>query len=195
VAVGAVAFGFYLVLGDPTDPFDLATGTASAVVVAAVLGGVVFERTPSASTLGTVARAALFLPVLLAAVVRANLSLARVVLDPRLPVDPSIVRVRAPESGLGRALLANAVTLTPGTVTLDVVEGDLFVHALTPASRAGLEEGGLVRWVEFVVGERARPSGADEGTGDRGTDGGVKDRQTGGGVEDREIDRSREDRP
>jgi multicomponent Na+:H+ antiporter subunit E len=161
-----VAFAFYLALGDPTDPFDLVTGLASATVVAAVLGRVTFERTPSRATLATVARAAVFLPALLWAVVRANLSLAVVVLDPRLPIDPAVVRVPAPEGRVGRALLANAITLTPGTLTLDVTDDELVVHTLTAATRAELLEGSLARRVAFVTGDEATVgSGAGTGSG------------------------------
>ncbi|WP_327053849.1 Na+/H+ antiporter subunit E [Halomicrococcus gelatinilyticus] len=152
-STAAVSFGFYLALGDPTDPFDLVTGLVSAAVVAVVLGGVTFERTPSIATFGTVLRSVVFLPVLLAAVARTNLALTAVILDPRLPVDPAVVRIPAPESRFARALLANSITLTPGTLTLDVVDDELVVHALSEASRTELLEGSLVRWVAFVTGE------------------------------------------
>jgi multicomponent Na+:H+ antiporter subunit E len=153
VATAAVSFAFYLALGDPTAPFDLVTGLASATVVAVVLGNVAFPRAPSAATAASVVRAVVFLPALLAAVVRANLSLAWVVLHPRLPIEPSVVRIPAPEGAFARALLANSITLTPGTVTLDVVEDELVVHALTAATRSELREGSLARSVAFVVGE------------------------------------------
>jgi len=166
-ATFALAFGFYLVLGDPTDPFDLVTGAISASVVAAVLSGVVFERDPSLATLRSVARAVVFLPYLLAAVVRANLGMAAVVLDPRLPIDPEVVRIPAPESRLARALLANSITLTPGTLTVDVVGDELVVHALTAATRDDLLAGSLPRTVAFVTGDGAYrdrfPTAADGG--------------------------------
>ncbi|WP_201740269.1 Na+/H+ antiporter subunit E [Salinigranum halophilum] len=152
-ATGAVAFGFYLVLGDPTDPFDVVTGLVSAAVVAAVLGGVVFERTPSVGTASSVLRAIVFVPALLVAVARANLALVVVVLDHDLPIDPAVVRIPAPEGRFARALLANSITLTPGTLTLDVVDDELVVHTLTETSRTELLEGSLARSVAFVTGE------------------------------------------
>jgi multicomponent Na+:H+ antiporter subunit E len=161
-ATAAIAVGFYLALGDPTDPFDVATGLVSGVLVAAVLGRVTFERSPTLATLGSFARAVGFLPRLLAAVVRANLSLAAVVLDPRLPIDPQVVRIPAPEGPVGRALLANSITLTPGTLTLDVTGDELVIHTLTVGSRADLESGSLQRAVASVVGEApADGSGVD----------------------------------
>jgi multicomponent Na+:H+ antiporter subunit E len=54
-------------------------------------------------------------------------------------------------------MLANSITLTPGTITLDVDEGDLIVHALTPVSVEDLETvfGGRVA---RVFGEGRAPA-------------------------------------
>jgi multicomponent Na+:H+ antiporter subunit E len=159
----AVTFGlslaFYLALGDPTSPFDLATGVLAAAVVAGVLSRVALETDPTAATVGMVFRATVFLPYLLYAVVRANLAMAYVVLHPRLPIEPSVIRVPAPEGRIARALLANSITLTPGTLTVDLVDDELVVHALTAGSRADLEAGALARAVAFVTDGRATGAG------------------------------------
>jgi multicomponent Na+:H+ antiporter subunit E len=166
IATFGLSLAFYLSLGDPTSPFDLVTGLLSAGVVATVLSRVAFESEPSGRSLTSALRACLFLPYLLYAVVRANLAMAAVVLDPRLPIDPSIVRVPAPEGRVGRALLANSITLTPGTLTVDVVGDELVVHALTRRSKADLEAGRLARAVSFVVGTPVAPATATR-EGDR----------------------------
>jgi multicomponent Na+:H+ antiporter subunit E len=158
-----VSFGFYLALGDPTKPFDLATGAISAAVVAALLSRVAFERDPSTASVGRFLRATVFLPWLLVAVVRANLAMAVVVLDPRLPIDPAVVRIPAPQGRLARALLANSITLTPGTLTVEVTDEELVVHALTTHTRADLLSGDIARAVNYVMtGERRAP---DQTTG------------------------------
>lgn len=70
-----------------------------------------------------------FLAVFLWALVKANLDVARRVLSPRLPIRPAMVEVETTlRSPLGRLLLANAITLTPGTLTVDVMENQLLVH-------------------------------------------------------------------
>jgi multicomponent Na+:H+ antiporter subunit E len=63
------------------------------------------------------------------ALVVANFDVARRVVSPSLPIRPAVVEVRTGlRSALGRMLLANSITLTPGTLTIDV-EGDrLLVH-------------------------------------------------------------------
>ena len=58
--------------------------------------------------------------------------MARRILDPRLPIDPRVVRVRAlQQRHAARVLFANSITLTPGTVSIDVEGDDIVVHALT----------------------------------------------------------------
>jgi multicomponent Na+:H+ antiporter subunit E len=63
------------------------------------------------------------------ALVVANLDLARRVLSPSLPIRPAVVEVTTElQSPLGRMLLANSITLTPGTLVIDVIDDRLLVH-------------------------------------------------------------------
>jgi multicomponent Na+:H+ antiporter subunit E len=104
-------------------------------------------------TLGMLFRAPRYLAWLAWQVVRANLSLARVVLDPRRRLEPRLLRVRARQrSALGQVIHANSITLTPGTITLDLRGGELLVHALTPSSGAGVLAGHIDRAVTRLEG-------------------------------------------
>lgn len=70
----------------------------------------------------------------LVALVRANLSLARIVLSPSLPLAPGIVRVRTRlRHPVGRLVLANAITLTPGTLTVETSGEWFYIHWVTVA--------------------------------------------------------------
>jgi multicomponent Na+:H+ antiporter subunit E len=81
-----------------------------------------------------------------AELVRSNLAVARIVLHPRLPISPTVVRITAlPPDPVGQAILGNAITLTPGTVTIDDHEGELIVHCLTREGAAALEAGEMNR--------------------------------------------------
>lgn len=63
------------------------------------------------------------------ALVRSNIDVARRVLSPDLPIRPGVVTVRTGlTSALGRLLLANSITLTPGTLTVDVEDELLTIH-------------------------------------------------------------------
>lgn len=63
------------------------------------------------------------------ALLKANLDMARRILTPSLPLNPAIVEVKTElQSDLGRLLLANSITLTPGTLSVDVKDSHLLVH-------------------------------------------------------------------
>ncbi|MGB0712847.1 MAG: Na+/H+ antiporter subunit E [Gammaproteobacteria bacterium] len=65
------------------------------------------------------------------ALVRANLDLAFRVIRPSLPIDPAVVELTTRlESPLARMLLANSITLTPGTLTVDLDGDRLLVHCV-----------------------------------------------------------------
>ncbi|HIJ47989.1 MAG TPA: cation:proton antiporter, partial [Gammaproteobacteria bacterium] len=60
-----------------------------------------------------------YLRVFALALIQANLDMARRVLSPSLPIDPAVVEVETTlQSTLGKLVLANSITLTPGTLTV-----------------------------------------------------------------------------
>lgn len=80
--------------------------------------------------------------------IRSNISVARVVLSPRLNISPTVIRVEAlSPDPVAQAILGNSITLTPGTVTLDDHEGFLYVHCLTREGADALLEGEMNRRV------------------------------------------------
>ena len=61
--------------------------------------------------------------------IRANLDVAYRVLNPNMPIRPGIVKVQTDlRNDVAKTFLANSITLTPGTLTVDMVGQDLFVH-------------------------------------------------------------------
>jgi multicomponent Na+:H+ antiporter subunit E len=65
-------------------------------------------------------------------IVRSNIEVTRLILDPNLPIHPRMIRVEANQkTELGRVILANSITLTPGTVSVDMQGNRIWVHALS----------------------------------------------------------------
>ena len=61
-----------------------------------------------------------------------NIKLAAIVLNPSLPIKPGIVKVRTKlKSKMGRLMLANSITLTPGTLTMEIRDEWIYVHCVT----------------------------------------------------------------
>ena len=64
--------------------------------------------------------------------VKSNFKLAAIVLNPSLPIKPGIVKVRTKlKSKMGRLMLANSITLTPGTMTIEIEDEWIYVHCVT----------------------------------------------------------------
>ncbi len=89
-------------------------------------------------------------------IIVSNVDVARAIVSPRLAIAPRFLRVRTRQpSDLGKVVLANSITLTPGTVTIDLRGDELLVHALTEASGRAVAEGDLDRRVPRDVEEPA----------------------------------------
>ncbi len=85
-------------------------------------------------------------------VVVANLDVALRILSPRLPISPTVRRLPLSQrSEVGRVVYANSITLTPGTVTIDLSVGDVTVHALTSDGMAEVASGEMGRRVQQAL--------------------------------------------
>jgi len=167
-------FGFYLLVGGELSTFNLATGAVTATIVAGVLRRISTQGSVELRLLaGRLGRMALYVPFLLWEIVKANVDIARVVLHPDLPIDPAVVEFDAAVwSELPATTLANSITLTPGTLTVDVTQRHFTVHSLTGGARTDLLAGGLERAVRFVFYGRAAmrlPTPAERGETVRGS--------------------------
>ena len=79
---------------------------------------------------------------LLLEIVKSSLDVTRIILHRQLPISPTVVEFdAAPKGPVGQAILGNSITLSPGTVTLDVHDGRLRVHCLTREAAATLLSG------------------------------------------------------
>ena len=140
----------WLLWSGQTSPLMLGFGVFSCglcTLVAARMQGDDFEKLP----IGAWGRLVLYMPWLVWEIVKSNLHVARVVLSPGLPIQPKLVRVKASQkTAFGQVLYANSITATPGTISLDLRNDEILVHALTSDTAEGLD-GAMdekCRWVE-----------------------------------------------
>jgi len=67
--------------------------------------------------------------VFLFALIKANFDVAKRVISPKLPINPGIVKFKTKlTNGFARMVLANSITLTPGTLTLDAIGDTFYIH-------------------------------------------------------------------
>lgn len=90
--------------------------------------------------------------------VKSNFTVAGIVISPALPIHPGIIKVRTRlKSRMGRLMLANSITLTPGTLTIEIDGEWLYIHCVNVAS-ADSEEAtaaiaaGFEKYLEVIYG-------------------------------------------
>lgn len=73
----------------------------------------------------------IYLPVFIWKLILANIDVARRVLSFKIPLNPGIVKVKTHiKSDIGKLTLANSITLTPGTLSIDVKDDYIYVHTI-----------------------------------------------------------------
>ena len=95
-----------------------------------------------------------YAPWLLLEIIKSNLDVARAILSKDLKIQPQLVRVKASQkTDMGRVIYANSITLTPGTITLDVRGDEFLVHALLDATADGVRSGEMDRRCAALEGQ------------------------------------------
>jgi multicomponent Na+:H+ antiporter subunit E len=85
-----------------------------------------------------------YLPWLILQIVIASLQVAYVVLRPKMPIDPSIIKFKTNlPNASAKVILGNSITLTPGTITVGLDDDEFIVHAIMDASSSGILDGSL----------------------------------------------------
>ncbi|NLJ42842.1 MAG: Na+/H+ antiporter subunit E [Bacteroidales bacterium] len=70
-----------------------------------------------------------YLAVFIVECIKANLDVAYRVLHPSMPIKPGIVKLKTTlKSDFARTLLANSITMTPGTITVDIIDDYFYIH-------------------------------------------------------------------
>jgi multicomponent Na+:H+ antiporter subunit E len=81
----------------------------------------------------------LYWPWLLKEIVKSAWDVSRIIVHPRLPISPTLVRFRPlQKTDVGLVIHANSITLTPGTITIEARPGSFLVHALTRSGAEGV---------------------------------------------------------
>ena len=84
--------------------------------------------------------------VLIKEIVFANLSTISLIVSPKYEVEPVLVTFRTElKSDLAKTVLANSITLTPGTITVELTEDEFKIHCLDKDMAEGLADSVFVR--------------------------------------------------
>jgi multicomponent Na+:H+ antiporter subunit E len=154
-----VLFGLWLLLSGHFDFFHITVGFFSALAVTLVhirLNRFLYykKRIAEGHHLNW-GRLMLYIPWLIWEIIVASIQVAYVVLHPRTPINPSLVKFKTKLPNIAaRVILGNSITLTPGTLTIRIEDDEFLVHALTDASHSSIVDGSLPRQVAKLYHRR-----------------------------------------
>jgi len=84
-------------------------------------------------------------------ILKSNIDVCKRILNPKLPISPRLITVKSSQTGdLLKVTYANSITLTPGTISIDVKGNDIEVHALSENSAEGLATGEMDKRISKV---------------------------------------------
>lgn len=143
---GTALMGFWLLFSGRYDAFHVVAGVLSVIVVLGLNRRLTGTRLFPADVhrdLGAV-RLIRYVLWLVLQIVTAAIQVARLVLSRRPALDPSLVEFHAEmPNASAQTVVANSITLTPGTVTVEMDRGVFLVHALTDRARSSLLTGSI----------------------------------------------------
>ena len=153
ISLSLILFGTWLLWSGHFEPILLGFGVFSCVFVTFLNKKMErYEGVSHENRLGL--RWVGYGPWLLWEIAKANWDVARIILKPSLPIKPRLMRIRASQkTDLAKVIYANSITLTPGTITLDVRDDKFLVHALSDEAAADLDTGEMDRRVSAMEGK------------------------------------------
>jgi multicomponent Na+:H+ antiporter subunit E len=156
VAVFLILAAFWVLLSGIFDAYHLTLGLLCCLLVAAVSHDLMFRNIGSGKKLKTFVRFCTYLPWLMWQIVLANLHVAWLVLNPR-GIDPRVTHLKTKlKSNFSKVTYGNSITLTPGTITMDIDGENFYVHSLSKKVADDLEGGDMERRVAHVFSEEDR---------------------------------------
>jgi multicomponent Na+:H+ antiporter subunit E len=147
LALAITLFAFWLLLSGIYTPFLVLAGLGASIAVAALAQRMeLLDREGHPIHLALAALT--YWPWLLKEIMKSGWQVTRIIIDPRLPVSPTLVRFRpSQKSTVALAAHANSITLTPGTITVEADHEEFLVHALTREGAAAVVDSEMDRRV------------------------------------------------
>ncbi|MBN1624327.1 MAG: Na+/H+ antiporter subunit E [Clostridia bacterium] len=123
-----VCYAVWILLAGVSVP-ELVLGAVVSAVLAALLWKLLNLELTWKTPFALVLFIAIYLPVFLFELVKANIDVLFRVLNPKLPINPGFVKIKTGlKTDFGKLILANSITLTPGTISVDADDESIYVH-------------------------------------------------------------------
>ncbi len=129
IAIFILSLIFWLLLTFSLTIPNIITGTVAALICSLIFAKYYFSNVHKFLQPRRYFWFMVYLVVFIWACIKANFDVAYRVLHPAMPIRPGIVKVKTTlKSEFARTLLANSITMTPGTITVDIIDDFLYIH-------------------------------------------------------------------
>ncbi len=129
VVLFIIAFILWLLLTWTLNWQHLLVGVIVAIFVALLFGNMFIEKPRKFFQIKRHFWFLIYIPIFLWECVKANFDVAYRVLHPKMPIKPGIVKIKTGlKSELAKTMLANSITMTPGTLAVDIDGQYLYIH-------------------------------------------------------------------
>lgn len=154
VGTTVILFAFWMLLSGKFDAFHLTLGAICCALVAYLFHDLLFANVRVGDMRVVAARFIAYIPWLIQQILLANIHVVSLVVRRRMPIDPRVVKFRTKlETDISCVTLANSITLTPGTITMDIKDGVFYVHAVSQKVADELNAGDMEDRVAHIFME------------------------------------------
>jgi len=152
IATFIILYLHWMIWSGKFDAFHLSLGFISCSLVTYISHDLLFTRKKfSSRDITEIIRLVKYIPWLLYQIVLANIHVASLVLNPKMPIDPKIIKFKTKlKKDISVVAFANSITLTPGTISADIKDGEFHVHALSKKVADDLLSGEMENRVAHV---------------------------------------------
>jgi multicomponent Na+:H+ antiporter subunit E len=129
VTVFILSMIFWLLITFSFTVSNIVAGAAAAALTSAIFGRYYFHNVGKFLQPKRWFWFLVYLVTFIRECIKANFDVAYRVLHPAMPIRPGIVKVKTTlRSDFARTLLANSITMTPGTITVDIIGDEMYIH-------------------------------------------------------------------
>ncbi len=136
-----VLFIVWVILTQSFDPQELFTGLIVAAVVSLISPAIASDKPKKWFQPKRYLYLIVYLFYFIWQMIKSNIDVAKRVINPKLPINPGIVKVKTKlKTNAAKLALANSITLTPGTLTVDIVDDIFYIHWIDVSDCDNVEE-------------------------------------------------------
>lgn len=124
---------------------ELVVGASASAFIAVIVSNM-FSKGNTEESSFSLLSIVKYILIFLKNLIIANIDVAKIVLNPKLPINPGVVEIEtSKKTAFKKFVIANSITLTPGTLTLDVINDKMYIHWIDVSTKDMRQAGEIIK--------------------------------------------------